>query len=489
MKEIKKGPRGGRWSSLSRFLVGRNGLLLFAMFGGVFGDVAEGETLHGPNVNPSNLAVLVEWEKFTGRQAGVIGDNFSADSWEVFRGSLTFREEGRKGAMAEQLSRWSSAFDGSGVLENGEGGLPYLGSPRGKLSDYVVELAIPIFPSRLENNTGRLVAAGSVQDRWAMGEKGNRHHKEAKKAFQSLAVALVDSGMSKVRIRLGWEFSGDWFPWGIDPKGGEAMGTPEQFKACWKFIYLTMEEVNPKFTWVWCSTVGYDHFDPSAAFPEFPEENFPNRKDQADKILVDFVSADIYDAEGEIYYRPDNVESDDYELVPGYWNVREEERKVAYEGFVHKIFEGKGHHAKEDESSTYGLRFFKELADEKKLPFVISEWGPWANYVPTRNWREGGGRPKFLRSAAFGGDDNPLFIDGLFRWAKENEVEYAALFEFYNGGEGDTVDHTLLPGYWNTPQEGRPAVSLYPEESPYSQVTDQLHPRAAKAYLRNLKAD
>ena len=451
--------------------------------------LVSGETLHGPNVNPSNMAVLVEWENYTGQRAGVIGDNLSANSWEVFQEAPTFREEGPKNAMAEQLRRWVSAFDGDGIIEYGEGAEPYLGSPKGQLSEYVVELAVPMFPNRMENEEGSLVAAESVADRWQMGDPENRHHEEAKNAFQALAVALVRSGMSEARLRLGWEFVGDWFPWGLDPEGGETMGTAEQYKACWKFIYLTMEEVNPKFTWVWCSTVGFDHFDPSTAFPEYPGETFPNPSDQEDKMLADFVSVDIYDADGECYYRPDDPEGDDYELVPGFWNAHEKKRKVAYEWFVRKIFEGRGHKATGEQSPIYGMRYFKELADEKGLPLIVSEWGPWANWVPARNWKEGSGKKEFLRSAAFGGDDNPLFIDGFFKWVKENEIGCAVLFEFYNGGEGDTVDHTLLPKYWNTPQEGRPQVSLYPEDSPYAQVTDQIHPQAAKAYLRNLGKD
>lgn len=449
----------------------------------LFGATVGGEPLHGPNVNPSNLAVLVEWEAFTGRQADIIGDNFSADSWAVFREAPTFREEGPKGALAEQLRRWHSAFDGDGVLSCAEGGQAYLGSPRGPLSDYELEFAIPMFPNRLTNEAGELVSSTQVGDRWEMGEPGSRHHREAKRAFQALAAALVSAGMGEARIRLGWEFTGDWFPWSIDPEGGATMGTATQFKACWKFIYLTMEQVNPKFTWVWCGTVGFDHFDPSAAFPEYPGETFLDQDDQADKLLVDFVSADIYDSDGESYYRPDDPEKDDFELTPGYWNTRDEERQAAFDELRAKLFEGKGHLAGDGESTTYGLRFFKELADRKGLPFAVSEWGPWANYVPARQ----GKKSELLRSPGFGGDDNPEFIAGFFDWTRKNEVGYSILFEFYNGGEGDTVDHTLLPGYWNSSHEGRPRLSLYPQESSYSKVTDQLHPRAAKAYLEALR--
>ena len=451
----------------------------------LLGQVAFSEALHGPNVNPSNLAVLVEWEKFTGQQAGIIGDNFSADSWEVFQEASSYREKNPKGAIAEQLRRWGQAFDGNGVLESSEGSTPYQGSPRGALSDYVLELAIPIFPSRLANEDGELVDSSTVPDRWGMGAEGSRHYQDARRAFRSLATALVDNGMKDARLRLGWEFSGDWFPWGIDPNGGARAGTPEQFKACWKFVYLTMEEVNPRFTWVWSSHTGYDHFDPSAAFPEYPKDSFPDAEDQKDKTLVDFVSVDVYDADGDCYFRPDDPSKDNYELIPGYWNHHPKELQDAYTHFAQKIFEGKGHHAAEGESAIYGLRFFKNLADEKRLPFVLSEWGPWANWIPVRGSKTG----KMLRSIAFGGDDNPLFIDGLFKWVTENEVNAAVLFEFYDGGAGDRVDHTLLPRFWNTPQEGRPRVSLYPENSPYFQIKDQLHPRAAEAYLRNLKGN
>ncbi len=63
------------------------------------------EPLHGPNVNPANLPVLIEWEKFTGRKADIIGDNFSAHTWSVFHEALEFRESGQTSAIAEQLRR------------------------------------------------------------------------------------------------------------------------------------------------------------------------------------------------------------------------------------------------------------------------------------------------------------------------------------------------------------------------------------------------
>ncbi|MDQ8188806.1 hypothetical protein [Roseibacillus persicicus] len=442
---------------------------------------AVADPLHGPNVNPSNFAVLVEWEKFTDQQAGVIGDNLSAETWSVYREALSWKDEEPKGAIAQQLKRWGNAFDGNGVLESSEGEEEYVGVPRGALSDYVVEMAIPLFPNRMEGPEGDLRGASLVEDRWQMGEEANRHHTEAKQAFRALAKALVEAGLADARLRLGWELTGDWFPWGIDPKGSNA-GTAEEFKDCWKFVYLTMEEVNPRFTWVWNCTLGFDHFDPSKAFPEYPDLNFADPADQKDKILAEFMSVDLYDADGECYYRSDEDIEIERESMVSYWNLHPEKQKRAFLALQKKVFEGRGHLAKEGESRTYGLRFFKEFADSKRLPLAVSEWGPWANFVLQRNSEDG----TKLNSIGYGGDDNPYFIAGAIDWFRENEVAYACLFEFYNGGEGDTVDHTILPHYWNSSREGRPLMSLYPSESPFYPIKDQIHPRAAKAYLESL---
>ena len=165
------------------------------------------EPLHGPNVNPANLPVLIEWEKFTGRKADIIGDNFSAHTWSVFHEALEFRESGQTSAIAEQLRRWADAFDGDRIIRDAESAAPYYGKPRGALSDYIIEMSVPIFPGLLLNREGEMVDASTVSDRWEMGEKSNRHHKAAREAFRSLAKALVSNGMGGARIRLGWEFS------------------------------------------------------------------------------------------------------------------------------------------------------------------------------------------------------------------------------------------------------------------------------------------
>lgn len=438
------------------------------------------ETLHGPHLNPSNFAVLVEWERATDQTAALIGDSFTANSWSVFEEATTFASEPR-GAMAEQLRRWRNAFDGNDVLEASEGGEPYPGAPRGKLTDYEVEITVPMFPGEMADESGALVSSMGVTDRWMMADPKSRHHAAARSAFRSFAEALVDAGLESAHLRLAWEFTGDWFPWGIDPQGGAGMGTAEQFKETWKFIYLTMEEVNPKFSWVWCGTVGFSHYNPEDAFPEYPGETFSDRRDNADKVLVDYIAADIYDCDGECYFRPDDPLKSNYALTPGYWNAHPNEQQAGFQALREKIFEGRGPRF---EGEMVGLRFYQELANRKGLPFRISEWGPWANYVP--EWNSDSG--KLLRSPGFGGDDNPYFINGFFQWLRANEVHAACLFEFYNGGQGDTVDHTLLRGYWNSEKEKRPRVSLYPASSPYFAIKDQMHPRAAEAYFRNLTA-
>jgi len=85
------------------------------------GVTAYGEPLHGPNVNPSNLSVLTEWENFVGEPAGIIGDNLSANGWDVFLESGRFVENGPLPAMANALQRWVHAFDGDPSTGQNEG--------------------------------------------------------------------------------------------------------------------------------------------------------------------------------------------------------------------------------------------------------------------------------------------------------------------------------------------------------------------------------
>jgi len=46
-------------------------------------------------------------------------------------------------------------------------------------------------------------------------------------------------------IRLGWEFNGDWFPWGVKP------GDAAAFKSCWIKWYTLVKRVATKFELVW----------------------------------------------------------------------------------------------------------------------------------------------------------------------------------------------------------------------------------------------
>lgn len=46
-------------------------------------------------------------------------------------------------------------------------------------------------------------------------------------------------------IRLGWEFNGDWFHWGVKP------GDAAAFKSCWIKWYTLVKQVSTKFELVW----------------------------------------------------------------------------------------------------------------------------------------------------------------------------------------------------------------------------------------------
>ena len=438
-----------------------------------------GQTLHGPNVNPANMAVLFAWEDVVGTQAGMIGDNLWAATWEDFEKAGSFAGGGTaEGLIAIQLARWVDAFDGDGVVEADFTFPRVEGNPKGELSSYMTEFAIQMFPERMEDVDGNLVEARFVADRWDMWQPDNRHYPAARNAFQKLAEGLVAAGLEKAHLRLAWEFTGYWYPWGLAPSTSPQPGDPEDFKQCWKFIFETMEAVSPDFEWGWCAHIGYDDFDPVVAFPEFTDGGTTT-------VLVDYISVHIYDVDGMSYYRNDNPNDPNFQLTPDYWNERPDEQRAAFGSFYERMMEGDGDlPVPGNATRNVGLRYFKELADAKGLRFSFSEWGLWANYVLAA----GSDPAVYLRSNGFSGDDNPFFINGLFDWMEANDVYSAAQFEFYLGEGFYLVDHSLLPDFWGEPVRDRPLHVVYPDDPEYSGTDDQTHPKAAAAFYARLRA-
>lgn len=108
-------------------------------------------------------------------------------------------------------------------------------------------------PYDLVLSTPMLPASGATLAQGALGIY-NDH-------FRILGQKLVREGQEDAVIRLGWEFNGDWFPWG-------AGADPEAFKAYWIQIVTTMRAVaGSSFTFDWCPNSGPSRMRADLAYP------------------------------------------------------------------------------------------------------------------------------------------------------------------------------------------------------------------------------
>jgi hypothetical protein len=77
-------------------------------------------------------------------------------------------------------------------------------------------------------------------------------------------------------LRLGWEFSGDWFRWKV-----LSNGDADAFAAYWRPIVTTMREVAPNLEFDWNPSLGPVPWDMSRAYPG--------------DAYVDYIGLDVYD--------------------------------------------------------------------------------------------------------------------------------------------------------------------------------------------------
>ena len=96
--------------------------------------------------------------------------------------------------------------------------------------------------------------------------------------FRTLAQNLVSGGEANAILRLGWEFNGWWYPWGVATAGDAA-----NFVKFWQQIVTTMRGVSgEQFTFLWnASGSTSSSYAPNQAYPG--------------DAYVDYVGTDVYD--------------------------------------------------------------------------------------------------------------------------------------------------------------------------------------------------
>jgi hypothetical protein len=136
------------------------------------------------------------------------------DAWSAWRGqAVQIQQEWNDPAGSDGKITWA-LMDGLASTKHGSDNGTWSGA---------ISIAQPMFA---DNETLQQCASSSEITTWA---------KDLKKALPS----------GSAYIRLGWEFNGDWYHWGV--RSGDAAA----FKSCWIKWYTLVKHVSTKFELVW----------------------------------------------------------------------------------------------------------------------------------------------------------------------------------------------------------------------------------------------
>ncbi len=131
---------------------------------------------------------------------------------------------------------------------------------------YTLILGVPIIPTDGGGNAQGTLAAG------AAGQYNS--------TFVTLAQSLVSGGAPNAVLRLGWEFTGNWYPWQVTNATDAA-----NFAAYFRNIVTSMRSVpGQSFKFVWNPNAGN-----SFGNAYTPEQAYPG------SAYVDYVAIDTYD--------------------------------------------------------------------------------------------------------------------------------------------------------------------------------------------------
>jgi hypothetical protein len=156
------------------------------------------------------------------------------------------------GTHPTMASDYLDRVDGWAAMDNGGGEGGWAGS------GYRLVLGVPILPG-----------VGTL----AQGATGAYNQ-----YFTTLAQNLVAQGEGNAILRLGWEFTGNWYPWSVTSPGDAA-----NFVSFWQQIVTTMRAVpGAQFSFLW---------NPNGASPTSytPDAAYPGN------AYVDYIGTDVYD--------------------------------------------------------------------------------------------------------------------------------------------------------------------------------------------------
>lgn len=192
--------------------------------------------------------------------------------------------------------------------------------------------------------------------------------------YEAFARRLRDVWqIDRLILRFGWEWNGNWYPWGVSRKPEIA----RDFAACFRQFVETVDRTYPGNHFV------YDWNPVQDASPALLAAGWPGA-DHADVVGID-----VYDQ----YWKSWGGNCDRYDFDCRWRVVRKQIDRIA------------------------------AFAQQHDTPISFPEWGIW-----------GVGKKK---DDGRGGGDNPVFIEGMCKYIRDpsNRVAYSAYFNA--DAEGD----------------------------------------------------
>jgi hypothetical protein len=111
--------------------------------------------------------------------------------------------------------------------------------------------------------------------------------------FKDVADTLARHGLDHAILRIGHEFTGDWYPWsveGVDRRPNTALA---YYADCYRNIVIILRNAQPQALWT------FDWNPTPTASPAELDAAYPGAG------YVDVVSTDVYDQAWPAYYPPD----------------------------------------------------------------------------------------------------------------------------------------------------------------------------------------
>ena len=85
-------------------------------------------------------------------------------------------------------------------------------------------------------------------------------------AFRTAAAAMQKAGFTRPIIRLGWEFDGNWYPWG-NLGGADEAANCAAYIAAFQHVVTLFRAALPNCQICWCHAGGSQQIAPPAAYP------------------------------------------------------------------------------------------------------------------------------------------------------------------------------------------------------------------------------